>query len=606
MCLGEADTHPVIEVANVSYDYRAGGTPIAALRGVSLSIGEGEHIAVMGANGSGKTTLARCLNGLLTPTRGRVLVDGLAADRPETVWEVRRKVGMIFQNPDTQLVSTVVEREVAFGLENLGIPSQECHRRVDEALERFDLVRYRHHAPHLLSGGEKQRLAVASVWAMQPKYLVLDEPTALLDARGRHEVLDVLSELARDRHVTIVHITQSPEEAAQTGRVIVLDQGRVLLDGTPGEVFARDSALAAVGLEVPKVCRLAAQLRSEGVPVPGGILMEDALIAALVGLSAGPERRAAPRANEAPQTPSRPPERTAPACSPPVIETRGLHHLYHRGLPTQQLALSGVDLTVAPGEFLALVGSTGSGKTTLVQHFNGLIRATSGQVLVDGVDLWGGRADLQRVRRQIGLVFQFPELQLFEEEAAKDVAFGPVNLGLTPQQVECCVREAFGELELDFERLAHRSPFELSGGEQRRLAIAGVLAMLSAVPKAGGRSVLVLDEPTAGLDGRGARQIRCILERLNAAGRAIILICHDMDLVAQVAPRAVGLHQGRVRFDGDLREAVRGRLLEGIGLDAPWAARMARGLGEAGLADLADALTVEELSEAVAEALIIP
>jgi len=223
----------MIEIKDLSFQYG----DHKALDGITLDIREGEWIAVMGANGSGKTTLARCLNGLLLPTGGDVLVDGCSVLDADRLWDIRNRIGMVFQNPDNQIVSTLVEREIAFGLENLGIPSDEMRARVDEALARFDLTQYRCHPPHKLSGGEKQRLAIASVWVMRPKVMVLDEPASLLDPKGRREIEHILKNLDAADGQTILHITQFPEEAMLARRVLIMARGKIVMDGDPQKLL---------------------------------------------------------------------------------------------------------------------------------------------------------------------------------------------------------------------------------------------------------------------------------------------------------------------------------------------------------------------------------
>jgi energy-coupling factor transport system ATP-binding protein len=242
----------LIELADIHFSYSdEAGLPREVLKGISMRIEPGEAIAIMGANGSGKSTLVKCCNGLLLPGAGRVLVDGLDVAQESQLPAIRRLVGMIFQNPDNQIVSTTVEREIAFGLENLGLPYEEMHVRVDEMLGRFDLQAYRLKSPHYLSGGEKQRLALAAVLAMQPKYLILDEPTSLLDPQHRQQITDLLTALHREEKIACILVTQFPDEALFAERLIVLDQGRLFREGSPAEVFAEADDLLAIGLEPP-------------------------------------------------------------------------------------------------------------------------------------------------------------------------------------------------------------------------------------------------------------------------------------------------------------------------------------------------------------------
>lgn len=269
----------IIELRNVTFDYPSGEEqPIRALKNISLTIGEGEYLAVIGPNGSGKSTLARHLNALLLPTAGEVLVDGFMTSREEHRWEIRRRVGMVFQNPDNQIVATTVEEDVAFGLENLGVETAVMRQRVEEALELVGLKPLRYHAPHMLSGGQKQRLAIAGVIAMRPRCLVLDEPTAMLDPRGRREVLETIRQMNSQEGITVVHITHFMEEALEADRVIVMAGGEIRHEGTPAELFSGAIDLYALGLEAPVITRLVQNLRSRGLQIPCGILNVDELV----------------------------------------------------------------------------------------------------------------------------------------------------------------------------------------------------------------------------------------------------------------------------------------------------------------------------------------
>ncbi len=269
----------IIELQNVTFEYPSGDNrQIKALKNLSLIIEEGEYIALIGPNGSGKSTLARHLNALLLPTDGVVTVDGFVTTQEEHRWEIRRRVGMVFQNPDNQIVATTVEEDVAFGLENLGMESSLMAQRVTEALEMVGLQSLRNHAPHLLSGGQKQRLAIAGIIAMRPRCLVLDEPTAMLDPRGRREVLETIKRMNHQEGITVVHITHFMEEALEADRVIVMDRGQIVHAGPPAEIFGGDIDLYALNLEVPAIPRLVQLLRSQGMDIPAGVLKVDELV----------------------------------------------------------------------------------------------------------------------------------------------------------------------------------------------------------------------------------------------------------------------------------------------------------------------------------------
>lgn len=277
----------IIECENVTFDYyntQTGQPGPPVLDGVSLDIKRGEFVAVLGHNGSGKSTLAKHFNAVLLPGGGVVRVNGVDTRDEDKLLDIRRTVGMVFQNPDNQIVATVVEEDVAFALENLGVPPAEIRERVDAALRDVDMYDLRLHAPHQLSGGQKQRVAIAGIIAMRPACIVLDEPTAMLDPRGRVEVMRTLKALNREHGITIVLITHYMDEAAQSGRVVVMDEGKILLDDAPGEVFSHVQTLERVGLDVPQATKLVFELRKAGIDLPGDIIDEERCVQALMEL----------------------------------------------------------------------------------------------------------------------------------------------------------------------------------------------------------------------------------------------------------------------------------------------------------------------------------
>lgn len=272
----------ILKTENLCHAYLAqDGSEVIALDHINLTIRAGEFVAIIGTNGSGKSTLAKHFNALLLPTGGQCLVNGLSTSVPEHLWQVRQTVGMVFQNPDNQIVAAVVEEDVAFGPENLGIPPAEIRTRVTEALALVGMSDYRQHGPHLLSGGQKQRVAIAGVLAMRPSCLVLDEPTAMLDPLGRKEVLTTVTRLNKEEGITVVYITHFMEEAVTADRVVVLRDGRFVTEGPPAQVFSRVQELKDLGLDVPLAAEIAANLRDAGVPVPEGIITDDELVVAL-------------------------------------------------------------------------------------------------------------------------------------------------------------------------------------------------------------------------------------------------------------------------------------------------------------------------------------
>ena len=584
----------MIVAEDVTFSYHLqSGSELPTLRGLSLEIAESESVAVIGPNGSGKSTLARCLNGLIVPQSGRVLVDGLDTAEPGNKWQVHQRAGMIFQNPDNQLVSTTVEREVAFGLENLGLPSREIHRRVAWALDRFHLAKYRHNPPHRLSGGEKQRLAIASVAAMRPRYLICDEPTSSLDPGDRRDVLDLLMAIVDEYRLSVVFITQSPEEAARMDRIALVAKGEVVASGTPQEVYQDTERLAAHGLAAPLAKRLADALRARGVEVPAATVHPESLVqwiseqkpavpadgepgGCIPPAAARPPARTAPspatpartapspatpaRTAPSPATPAGPPS-GQPSAAPPIIEFDRVCHTYSPGTSLEIPALRDVTTRVFPGECVALTGPNGSGKSTMIQHLNRLLKADSGTVRVAGGDVSSPGTDLRKLRRKVGLVFQFPEAQLFEETVFDDVAFGPRQMGAAASAIPGMVNRALQRVDLDPARFSHRHPLSLSGGERRRAAIAGILAMEPAV--------LALDEPTSGLDPQSAGQVEMIFKGYRDTGATLFLITHDMDLISRLADRVLVMEDGGIAADTtpDRLFAMEG------GVDSRWPGR---------------------------------
>ncbi|SHI27706.1 energy-coupling factor transporter ATPase [Clostridium intestinale] len=276
----------IIKCEDISFKYfsHENGEEHYALNGVNLEVTRGEFLVVLGHNGSGKSTIAKHINALLLPTEGAIYVKGLNTKDKDNLWEVRKTAGMVFQNPDNQLVATIVEEDVAFGPENLGVESKEIRARVDEALKKVGMYEYRRHAPHLLSGGQKQRIAIAGILAMQPECIIFDEPTAMLDPSGRKEVMNTIREINKNLGITIVLITHYMDEAAQGDRVIVMEQGKIVLEGNPREVFSKVKTMKEIGLDVPQVTELAYELQKEGINISTEILNVDEMVNALCQL----------------------------------------------------------------------------------------------------------------------------------------------------------------------------------------------------------------------------------------------------------------------------------------------------------------------------------
>ena len=610
----------MIECRGVSFSYD-GAVP--ALDGVDLNIEDGEFFCILGGNGSGKSTFAKHLNALLQPDAGTVRINGMDASDPELVYDIRSTAGMVFQNPDDQLVATLVEDDVAFGPENLGVPSAQIAQRVREALKGVGLVGFERHETHALSGGQKQRVALAGVLAMEPRVLILDEASSMLDPRGRKGLMKACRAL-HDRGMTIVMITHFMEEAAEADRVAVFRAGRVAMFGTPEEILTRADELAELNLDMPASCCLGTALRAKGVPVHAQVREADmvAEIAQTYADRSGEDAAGRPSASDSRVLDNASSATDGTAVSEPVIEISHLSHSYSLSArercrwrkcsatagksnkqalwgndPSSPWALRDVSLTVRRGEFLGLAGHTGSGKSTLVQHLNGLIRPQEGFVRALGLDL-SNKKDAAAVKAKVGVVFQYPERQLFAETVTQDVAFGPHNLGLPQDEVDRRVESSLSRVGLDLSTVGDKSPFDLSGGQQRRVAFAGVLAMEP--------EVLVLDEPMAGLDPAARRDFLKLIDRLHREGLTVVMISHSMDDLANCCDRIVVMNEGAVFAEGTPAQVfAHADELKSIGLGVPAAQRMALALAEAGVPlRCAGLYTVESLADELADLLI--
>lgn len=552
-----------------------------AIDEVNLDIEPGQFIAILGHNGSGKSTLAKHMNAILVPSGGTMWVDGKDTKEEENLWDVRQTAGMVFQNPDNQIIGTVVEEDVGFGPENLGVPTEEIWQRVEKSLSAVGMIEYRHHSPNKLSGGQKQRVAIAGVVAMCPKCIVLDEPTAMLDPNGRKEVLRTVEELRKREHVTVILITHYMEEVIGADRVIVMDQGHVVMDGTTREIFSQVELLKKYRLDVPQVTMLAHGLKQRGLDIKEGILTTNELIEALEKAGDWRQNQKKTYVGHAETVVKKEKKEN------PILKLEHIEYVYSSGTAYEKRALKDINLEIYEGEFVGVIGHTGSGKSTMIQHLNGLMKATSGALYYNGENIYDEKYNLRQLRNNVGLVFQYPEHQLFEIDVLTDVCFGPKNQGLTEEE---CKKRAIEALELVglSEKYYDTSPFDLSGGQKRRVAIAGVLAMR---PK-----VLVLDEPTAGLDPKGRDEILDQIAYLQKERNlTVILVSHSMEDIAKYVDRIVVMNKGRKMYDGEPKEVfAHYKELEKVGLAAPQVTYIMHALSEKGMHVNTEVTTIEE------------
>ena len=589
----------MIRAEQVRFQYKkrdVDGNVIATeeiLKGVDLTIKKGEFIALLGRNGSGKTTFSKQLNAILRPSEGTVTVDEMETRDAEKLYEIRQHVGMVFQNPDNQMVAANVEEEVAFGPENLGMESDTIVARVKQALEQVRMWKRRKTAPNHLSGGQKQRIAIAGILAMHPDYIVLDEPTAMLDPKGRKEVMEALQRLNQEQEMTVILITHDMEEAALASRVILLADGQVRFDGIPEKFFGADVLLAEMGMEAPLSYRVRKLIDSDVfVEKVGDARVEEATIdkreKAAEYDKTGREWEASSELVD--KKKNKKAEAETDEKNQALLSLQHVSYIYSPGTAYEKVALDDVSLSLGKGEIVGLAGHTGSGKSTMIQLLNGLLKPTSGTVTFEGKDIHAKGYSGNYLRSKVGMVFQYPEHQMICDTVWEDVAFGPGKQGLTGEACETRVEEALRFVDLP-EKYYQASPLQLSGGQKRRVAIAGVLAMHP--------EYIILDEPAAGLDAAGKREIFDRIRRMSREqGIGVLLVSHSMEDLAEYADRIIVLDDGKKILDDRPAEVFAEReTLETCGLDVPEAVKFADRLRAEGYAIPQTVIREEELLE---------
>lgn len=589
----------MIRAEQVRFQYKkrdVDGNVIATeeiLKGVDITIKKGEFIALLGRNGSGKTTFSKQLNAILRPSEGTVTVDEMGTKDADKLYEIRQRVGMVFQNPDNQMVAANVEEEVAFGPENLGMESDTIVARVKQALEQVRMWKRRKTAPNHLSGGQKQRIAIAGILAMHPDYIVLDEPTAMLDPKGRKEVMEALQRLNQEQEMTVILITHDMEEAALASRVILLADGQMRFDGRPEKFFGADALLAEMGMEAPLSYRVRKLIDSDVFEKKiGDARVEEATIDKREKVAeydkTGREWEASSELVD--KKKNKKAEAETDEKNQALLSLQHVSYIYSPGTAYEKVALDDVNLSLGKGEIVGLAGHTGSGKSTMIQLLNGLLKPTSGIVTFEGKDIHAKGYSGNYLRSKVGMVFQYPEHQMICDTVWEDVAFGPSKQGLTGETCETRVEEALRFVDLP-EKYYQASPLQLSGGQKRRVAIAGALAMHP--------EYIILDEPAAGLDAAGKREIFDRIRRMSREqGIGVLLVSHSMEDLAEYADRIIVLDDGKKILDDRPAQVFAEReTLETCGLDVPEAVKFADRLRAEGYAIPQTVIREEELLE---------
>ena len=583
-----------------------------AIDNISLSIKKGDFVGILGHNGSGKSTLAKQLAALLKPSSGVIYVGGMDTAKEEQILDIRKTAGLVFQNPDNQLIGNIVEEDVAFGPENMGIPAEEIEMRITKALASTGMTAYREASPGALSGGQKQK----------------------------KELLEAIYDLKRLKNITVIYITHFLQEVSQADYLYVMSHGKITLKGTPETLFKIPEKLVENNLELPFEVALIDDLRKKSVDVPEEIYTKQQLLEflkyhfqkdesdnivlseykserktisessksnvksqakensrygnclekqsdsysisvddrnekladnSLGDLNLADETEVSKKSHELKETSDIKENASKNIDEPKETElTKGItlknisYQYKKQDSGEEKYAIKDISLAIEPGEFVAIIGRTGSGKSTLIQHFNGLFQPKSGAYFFNGENIWEKKYDLKKLRQKVALCFQYPEYQLFEENVLKDIAFGPKNLGFDKKECEEKARHAMQLAGLSNE-LEKVSPFSLSGGQKRRVALAGILAMEP--------EYLILDEPVAGMDAPGKKILFDLLHHLNKErGITIVLVSHNMDDVADHADRVLVMENGQLKMDGKTEEVfVRKDELTEMGLGVPQA-----------------------------------
>ena len=527
-----------IEVKDVSFSYdvsdeTSGKAPRLALDGISVSIEKGSYTAILGSNGSGKSTLAKIIDILEVPDSGKVVIFGKDTANDDLFWEIREHCCCVFQNPDNQIVGTMIEEDVAFGPENLGIPNPELRERVDQALKDVGLYEFRNKETMALSGGQKQKLAIAGALAMKPDILILDEATAMLDPSSRDDFLTLVEKMRVEKGLTLITITHDMTEALRCDKLIIVHKGKVALEGTPEEIFLSED-LWKYGLKRPVKFNFAFEIAklTGSTLTKEDLKSNETLVASLIKMLTKPGLKEPGNVIV---------DRKKPDENDIIMSVKGLSYTYG-GSDTK--AIDDINLEIRRGEVLGIVGESGCGKTTLISHMNAIIRPVEGDVIIhtkDGDLSCRNKKDTMKIRQNVGLVFQYPEYQLFEETVYKDIAYGLKKMNVGKDEQKAMIMEAASKVGLT-ERELGSSPFELSGGQKRRAAMAGVLVMRP--------GILVLDEPASGLDPKGRQEMFAIIKSLRDSGTTIILVSHNMDEAAVNCDRICLIDNGKIKAVG--------------------------------------------------------
>ncbi len=569
----------IIEVKDLSYTYPNAKRP--ALVDINLEILKGEFILLTGPSGCGKTTFCRTLNGLIPHFysgnfEGEVFVKGIST-KESTIANLSQNVGLIFQNPDNQIFALTVEKDIAFGLENLGHPKERMRKEIDWALDITGITHLKDRATHELSGGQKQRLTIASILAMHPEIIVMDEPTSFLDPVGAEKIFEVLSMLNKDYNITIILIEHRTDLAVKyIDRILLFNDGKLINDGPPSQVFQSEQT-RLLGIEVPKILELSRKLRNNGMVFPKLTLHSDEILSQLEDQLQNIKITDKQKLVESPFQ-----DVVAEPIGKKIIRIENVSFSYPNGVK----ALENISLDINKGDFIAIMGENGAGKSTLVKHLNKLLLPAEGKILFNDSDI--KQFSTAQISQKIGLVFQNPDDQLFEEDVEQEISFALKNFGFEKEVIEKRVDWALKLLDL--EEYKKSSPFTLSGGERKRVALASVLAW--------DPDVLILDEPTIGQDHGQKERLSQFLFQLRMQGKTVIIVTHDVEFVAELQPQIVLMSQGKIIEKGTAKEVMTNyKALSNASVTSPTITKLFGKLIEYGLPE--DILDVDEATNVI-------
>lgn len=563
----------VVSLKNVSFWYPDG---THALKNINLKVRKGDILVIIGRNGAGKTTLCLTMVGIIPnifPGRleGEINILGKIPSQ-HYVYEVTKDVGIVLQDPDSQLFTHSVFSEITFAAENLALPRDEIIKRAEWALKVVGLEGFEDRMPKRLSGGQKQRVAIAAALVTKPKILILDEPTSQLDPVGTREVLETLRKLNREENITIIMTEHKTDEVAEiASEIVILDDGRILRQGRPYEIFEDISTLVQLKLKPPEIAEFFWKLEKIGIGLErSAILKMDDGLSLITDLLKKGKLKVENKKIEQPKI----------THGNVLLEVKNVSFEYPSQPPIK--ALENINLVVREGEFVAIVGKNGSGKTTLLKCIFGLLKPNEGEIIFRGRNI----KDLPARERVkiVSLVLQNPDQQLFLSSVSEEICFGLKNIGCSKDEIEERVSDVLKKVGLD--RYKEMHPFQLSFGDRKKLAVASVLAL--------NPEIIVLDEPTTGQDYKGRIEICDLALELNKRGKTIIMVTHDMDLVARYAERMIVMSDGKIIFDGTVREGfTKLELLKMAGLMPPKITLFAQLLRRYGIPP--DVLSVDEL-----------